>query len=323
MSQLMDALVEAEIKAAAERRRAQRYRRLGTAVFAPFRHASEPIVNGFSAAAVSIRQKCAAAAAATDRGLAKIQPGAWTRRGTAAVDTKLHATAGAVARALIALFQGVAGIAANARANAWRKSAVLRAWFVVKRRPAVSAKWSDAHRVVARAASKRRDWVRSKLGAMADTGWQRYAAIAIVLASAMIEIFVFGGANTLLMLDQNRLTVATQHGAAEGFLDPLPEPVVRTARVPEPVAPAARVPEPALPPPQDKPAKRANPPRKSLVKAEDDKEPAHEEARVAKRVVTYRTDGGELRPLESKASEPNPPRRSGESGVQLNVKWEN
>jgi hypothetical protein len=324
MSQLMDALVEAEINAAAERRRLQRYRRFGAAVFAPLRRASESIVNGFSAAAVSIRQKCAAATAAADRGLAKIQPGAWFRRGVAAVHTKFRATAGAVERALMTLFQSVGGIAANARANAWRKSsalagavsgglAVLRARFVVKRRPAVSAKWMGALRAVPSAAGKRRDWVRSKLGALAETDWQRYAAIAIVLASAMIEIFVFGGANTLLMFDQNRLTVATQHGAAEGFLDPLPEPVAR----------AARVPDAASPPPEDKPAKRTNPARKSLVKAEDAKEPAHEEARVAKRVVTYRSDWGELRPPESRPSEPNPPRRSGESGVQLNVKWEN
>jgi hypothetical protein len=325
MSQLMDASVEAEINAAAERHRAQRRRRLGAAVFTPVRRAGESIEKGFSAAAASIRQKAAAAVAAADRGMARIQPGAWIHRGMAAIDTKLGAAAGMVQRALMALYERIAGIAANARVNTWRKSsalaaavggglALLRARSAVKRRPAVSAQWMGALRAVPRAASKQRDWVRSKLGALAETGWQRYAAIAIVLASAMIEIFVFGGSNTLLMSDQNRLTVATQHGAAEGFLDPLP---------PQPVARAARAPDPVSPPPEDKPTKRTNPARKSLVKAEDVKEPAHEEARVAKRVVTYRSDLGDLRQRESKPSEPNPPRRNSESSVQLNVKWEN
>ena len=175
-----------------------------------------------------------------------MNPGPWTRRDAVKIKSALYGAASALEQTLTALFhrfaQGfVAGAQrlAAAAENVWQTGrqrtaatgrsassglAALRSKFTRKRRSAVPENWTRALRALPATAGRSLGSARAKLGALSETGWQRYAAIAIVFASAMIEIFVFGGANTLLMSDQSRLMVATQHGAAETLLDPPPAP---------------------------------------------------------------------------------------------------
>ena len=282
------------------------------------------------AAAASVRQKRAAAARMASNGLARMNPVPWARRGAATIKSSLYGVATALEQAIAALFLGLSkGLAAAQRLaaaaeNVWQSGrqrtaatgrlarsglAALRSKFTMKRRPTVPENWTRALGALPATARRSLGSARAKLGALSETGWQRYAAIAIVFASAMIEIFVFGGANTLLMSDQSRLMVATQHGAAETLLDPPPAP-----------APIAR--EAIDTPPQPRSVKRASPERK-VVDKPSDKTKAAPESRVAKRTVTYRAELERPRPLETRASEPVAPRRNTENNVQLNVKWEN
>jgi hypothetical protein len=294
----------------------------------------ESAANGFGAAAATVREKRAAAARMATTGLARMNPVPWTRRGAVKIKSGLYGAASALEQALAALFQRLArGFAVGAQRlaaateNVWQTGrqrtaasgrlagsglVALRSKFMMKRRPVVPKNWTRALRGLPANAGRSLGSARAKLAALSETGWQRYAAIAIVLASAMIEVFVFGGTNTLLMSemsDQSRLMVATQHGAAETLLDPPPTP-----------APIARTAPDA--PPQPRPVKQASGERKVVDKPNDKTEAAHE-ARVAQRTVTYRAELERPRPLEPRVSEPVAPPRNNESNVQLNVKWEN
>ena len=269
-------------------------------------------------------QRLAAAARMASACLARMNPVPWMRRGPVRIKSGLYGAASALEQALAALFQRLAQGLAAAAENVWQSGrqitaatgrlassglAALRSKFTMKSRPAMPENRTRALRALPAAAGRLLGSARAKLGTLSETGWQRYAAMAIVLASAMIEIFVFGGANTLLMSDQSRLMVATQDGAAETLLDPPPAP-----------APIAR--EAIDTPPQPRSVKRASAERKVVDKPSDNTEAAHE-ARVAKRTVTYRAELERPRPLETRVSEPVAPRRNTENNVQLNVKWEN
>jgi hypothetical protein len=345
MSQAMDLAVESEIKAAAAQRRLWRHRQpvrrlqarssaLFTAARRIPRRMRESAASGFGAATVTVREKRAAAARMASNGLARMNPVPWTRRGAVKIKSGLYGAASALEQALTALFQrlaqGFAGGAqrlADAAENVWQTGrqrtaasgrlassglVALRSKFTMKRRPAVPKNWTRALRGLPATAGRSLGSARAKLAGLSETGWQRYAAIAIVLASAMIEVFVFGGTNTLLMSemsDQSRLMVATQHGAAETLLDPPPTP-----------APIAR--KETDTPPQPRPVKQASAERKVIDKPSDKTEAAHE-ARVAQRTVTYRAELERPQPLVPRVSEPVAPPRTNESNVQLNVKWEN
>ena len=158
--------------------------------------------------------------------------------------------------------------------------------------------------------------LKEKYTALAEGGWQRYAAITIVFASILIETFIFGGTNTLLQPDDNPLPVTTQNGAAQSLLDQL-DPTPRVASAPDLVAK-----------PQPKPAKRMKVVSKTSAKPSGVTELLHDDARTTRRTVTYRSDWYDFpRPgLQASGAGDLSPRKNLENTgakKQLNVKWEN
>jgi hypothetical protein len=162
-----------------------------------------------------------------------------------------------------------------------------------------------------RAGTAIRGWIRLKAAALSESGWQRYAAVAIVLASALIEIFVFGGANALLVFERSQAPALVQHGAAESFIEPTREKILSPRQV-------SVAPDEAPTPKQ--PANRASAGRKPPSRSRPEKEQEHLEARVAKRVVTYRLEAKTPEPAQSRVSDSS---RNAATAPQLNVKWEN
>lgn len=325
MSLAMDASVDTGLRAAQKRRRwtLQPARRVASASVAATRRANTTVGNGIGAAKTKARAQSAAATATVRRGAAKIQPLVWTRRGAKAVSSKAGATAAALKQIFLPGLQSLgaagrrlydhggraAGALRRAPAGAWNTLNARLAARPRRQRPKVLPEIFPKLWLLA---GSSRGWIRMRLTDLFEAGWQRYAAAAIVVVSAAIEIFVFGGTNTLLLSDSNRVAVSTQNGGAESFLDPLPE------LKPQPVRTNDRQPAPEL----AKPTKTVNTVRKAPSKPALG-EPDYQDAWVGKRTVTYRAEAERPRLLEAKPSEPVPQRRATESAVQLNVKWEN
>lgn len=176
-------------------------------------------------------------------------------------------------------------------------------------------------------------------GAALSEGWQRSFAIILLLASVSIEMFIFGGTDTLVRHDDNTLAVLSQNGAAESFLEPFDSPVAAApARAPAP-KPAAK----AVKRIHVEPKKSAQPAQPKISAPPTEVEPSHYEARIARRTVTYRPAWRDFPKIvlpERKPVPPVPSRRTVEKHTaknqpdtkrnqsdantdQLDVKWEN
>jgi predicted Ser/Thr protein kinase len=175
-------------------------------------------------------------------------------------------------------------------------------------------------------ASRQNLLARSKefVSSVSENGWKRYTVIAVLLASVMIETFIFGGANTLL-----------KPGLLKPELNPLtPETanlVTDDAPRIEPRATAARTSDTKTfePKPEPSVVKHVNPRPKTSGKPGSPADQQYLQALNIKRTVTYR-----VAPLEKQISRPSAQeirrgelsRSSPDSNLvknQLNVKWEN
>jgi protein kinase-like protein len=165
----------------------------------------------------------------------------------------------------------------------------------------------DAHNLIAR--------LKEFVGSVSENGWKRYAVIAILLASVMIETFIFGGANTLLSPDFNQTTATISSGTIQ---DLTRSDVSATAVIADPE------PEPRI-------VKRTNKRPRSVDRASTSADELYYQALNTKRTVTYRTPRAEAqnqiqRPSAPEVSPVEPSRRNADTNLaktQLNVKWEN
>jgi hypothetical protein len=181
---------------------------------------------------------------------------------------------------------------------------------------------------------------KETLNRFGDIGWKRHLVLGVILASVMIETFIFGGANTLFTPDSKPLPASRIELAEIPVTPPDPTPAVTNEQATVELSRPAAM-EPELAP---KPAKRRNRASRRIEKpSEKQNSPADGlflEALDSKRTVTYRSQPENSPPVlkesppvlqESKISEPTPPRRNTENNTvkpqllqpKLDVKWEN
>jgi serine/threonine-protein kinase len=323
----MDRAMEARVRNAAPRAGWKQTSRRVTALAQTSRSAGSQLRRAERAAAARVRaitaglgQACLAAARLGHDARAKMNLAESSRRWVLQTKSGLTAARTALQQARAEGLRNLQGQAAQARLRCREKASrfgflantagsLLRAR-LTRRRGWTKSKIGDRTHVAGRnLATWMRDRVRPKFAA---SGWQRYAAFAILAASVTIEIFVFGGANALLVFERTPGPAIVQHGAAESFIEPAAENTVsplRQIRVLRDQAPAP-----------ERPVNRASTVSKPS-RSRSDKENDHLGARDAKRVVTYRTETKAPTLTERRASDP--PRKRSDSPRQLNVKWEN
>ena len=268
-----------------------------------------------------IRQKRASAARTVRSGMETINPVTSFKRGA----TKINAWMHGIVSELAGISSTTVG---NAKKMARQKNDIIMRAVRLRTEAIHPSVWTKS------GAARLRDWTRAfqatpmrihrrfgslkeNFAAFSEGGWQRYVAITIVVASVLIETFIFGGSNTLLRPDNNPSPAISQNGAAQSILDQL-DPTPIAAGAPDPGAEL-----------QPQAAKRMNVQAKTPAKPSRDAEHLHYEARAARRTVTYRSDWYNFpRPnvRAPRAGEPIPASRNAENNTaktQLNVKWEN
>ena len=170
--------------------------------------------------------------------------------------------------------------------------------------------------------------LKGRLNRLSDSGWKQYVVLAVLLVSAMIETFIFGGANTLFGPDSKPLPASRIETADSPVEPPAPSPAATNE---QDVVGVSRASE-AEPEPQSEVVKPLNRASRTIEKSNAKPNPPADnlylEALNSKRTVTYRSNAESDRPVlqELRTSEPSPPRRNAENTPvkpQLNVKWEN
>ena len=330
MSQALGAPSEAKkIGAAAKRRRAWRQRgarRVSSgaiAVFAATLRRYRSLGDTFAATA---RQKRAGVARAVRAGMETVNPATRFRSGGARINAYVRGVASRFARIPGNVKRAITNMAGNAEKMIRQKNdtiarAARRAMETMdpvtwtKRSAATLRVYASAFQPAPMSSRRLFGLLKEKFAAFSETGWRRYVAITIVLASVLIETFIFGGTNTIFRHAENPLSAISQTGAAQGLLDQL-DPTPMAARAPDPGADA-----------QPKPVKRLNAAPRTAVKPSDDAEPSHYQARISRRTVTYRPGWDKIpRPDVTAPKAAEPPGRNAENNTaknQLNVKWEN
>jgi len=157
--------------------------------------------------------------------------------------------------------------------------------------------------------------LKKRFAVFAENRWKRYAVFATVLASLMIETFIFGGANTLLSPGLNSLPALNHGGAGQSILAPL-----NPASPPAPAVDVNSEPKPKV-------LNRLNRGTRISEQTNRSAEDLHHGALNSKRTVTYRDaeiHSNRQVVLEVRVSEPA--KRNPENTTvkpQLNVRWEN
>lgn len=328
MSQALGAPSEAK-KIAAKRRRAWRQRgarRVSSgaiALFAVTLRRCRSLGDTFAATA---RQKRAGVARAVRAGMETVNPATRFKSGGARINAYVRGVASRFARIPGNATRAITNMAGNAKKMIRQKNhtiarAARRAMDTIdpvtwtKRGAAGLRAYASAFQPAPMSTRRLFGLLKEKFAALSETGWRRYVVITIVLASVMIETFIFGGTNTIFRHAENPLSAISQTGAAQGLLDQL-DPSPMAARAPNPGADA-----------QPKPVKRLNAAPRTAVKPSDDAEPSHYHARISRRTVTYRPGWDKIpRPNVTEPRAAEPPGRNAENNTaknQLNVKWEN
>ena len=328
MSQALGAPSEAR-KIAAKRRRAWRQRgarRVSSgaiALFAVTLRRCRSLGDTFAATA---RQKRAGVARAVRAGMETVNPATRFKSGGARINAYVRGVASRFARIPGNATRAINNMAGNAKKMIRQKNdtiarAARRAMETMdpvtwtKRSAATLRVYASAFQPAPMSSRRLFGLLKEKFAAFSETGWRRYVAITIVLASVLIETFIFGGTNTIFRHAENPLSAISQTGAAQGLLDQL-DPTPMAARAPDPGADA-----------QPKPVKRLNAAPRTAVKPSDDAEPSHYHARISRRTVTYRPGWDKIpRPDVTAPKAAEPPGRNAENNTaknQLNVKWEN
>jgi serine/threonine protein kinase len=159
--------------------------------------------------------------------------------------------------------------------------------------------------------SSDRSALNERFSGFAQNNLKRYAVLATLLVSVLIETFVFRGANTLLSPELNSIPVLNRTGGVQSILEPL-----NSASAPAPAIEVASEPEPP------KPLKRSN----QFARVRSEGNELHHDALDSRRTVTYRSEPEKAsRPV---LPEPRLPetKRNPETKiakVQLNIRWEN
>ena len=158
--------------------------------------------------------------------------------------------------------------------------------------------------------------LRTRFTGFAENNWKRYAVLATLLISVLIETFIFGGANTLLSPDFNATPDLNRNSAAQSILEPLnpgPPPALELDEEPEP---------------QPKVVNRNNRGTKISGRTSTGDEGLHHGALNSRRTVTYRVEAEKEfnRPTAQDVRVTEPVKRNPENNSakpQLNVRWEN
>jgi serine/threonine protein kinase len=184
---------------------------------------------------------------------------------------------------------------------------------------------SAANAILAGSVNRLFGWCKKIFTAASETSWKRYAVLALLLGSVMIETFFFAGANTLL-----RPAKSTPNGSHVGVVDQLFAQIDDASlatettnlaeneppRVEKPRSPAAKNPEP-----RRAAAETAKHQPRASQRAASDRSRRLSVARPAPEKPIHRPAL-----QESRASEPAFSRANSENHkvkLQLNVKWEN
>ncbi len=178
--------------------------------------------------------------------------------------------------------------------------------------------WADGIHLHFRSVSTRARRIpvglKDRFTGFAENDWKRYVVLATLLASVLIETFIFGGANTLLNPDINSIPVLNHTGAAQSLLEPL-TPGSTTVELD------------SQPEPQPKIAKRVNRGTRISEQTNRSAEDLHHAALSSKRTVTYRdAEDHSNRPVVHEVRVSEPTKRNPENNTvkpQLNVRWEN
>ncbi|MGH7854085.1 MAG: serine/threonine protein kinase [Candidatus Binatia bacterium] len=220
------------------------------------------------------------------------------RQKQASATRSLHSATGSLRRTVIALNPWI-----------WTKRAAfkIQAWTHGIQSPFGS---------VSSAALKIPGRLKERLTGLTENNWKRYAVLATLLASVLIETFIFGGTNTLLSPDFNSIPALNRNGAAQSILEPLdprPTPAIEIDSQPEP--------EPKIVTHMNRGARISQ--RTGTAEGL-----RHQEALNSKRTVTYRVEAENHfnRPTVQDVRLSEPSKRNPENNtakVQLNVRWEN
>jgi tRNA A-37 threonylcarbamoyl transferase component Bud32 len=296
------------------------------ALFAATLRRCRSLGDTFAATATIIRQKRAGVACAVRAGMETVNPATRFKGGALRINAYVHGLASVFRRISGNTERAITDTAGNIKKIIRQKNATIAraarrgmetidpvTW--TKRGAARLRAYASALQPGPMSTRRLFGSLKEKLAALSGTRWQRYIAITIVLASAVIETFIFGGTNTIFRHTENPLSAISQTGAAQSLLDQLdPTPI------------AASGPDPGADP-QSKPVKRLNAAPRTAERPSDDAEPLHYQARISRRTVTYRPGWDKIpRPNVPEPRPAEPPGRNAENNTaktQLNVKWEN
>jgi hypothetical protein len=336
MSQAIGVVAEARAASAAPKRGrmplrlVKRFSSVPAALFARATRIRESITVTFGGAGDIIRQKNESAMRTTRAGMDAISP--TTRlKGAAAklqscprrVLSGINTMRGRLDHARVAGFAGAdmarqkyTGMGRAVRRGVEASSPATR----LKRGTSTFFGWMHRTKRVAKATPVTANPLLRSFGEFLDrfseNGGKRYVVLTLLLASALIEMFIFGGKNTILRPADN-IKVTSRSGTVP-ILSEVPDPPAastpddQTVRQPTIVKGTERTP-------------------KTFDKTKAGRDDLHYEALNSRRTVTYRSPrtGAENpihRPGAHELRVTEPPRRNAENSAakkQLNVIWEN
>ena len=157
--------------------------------------------------------------------------------------------------------------------------------------------------------------LKERFTGFAEINWKRYAVLATLIVSVLIETFIFGGTNTFLNPDFNSIPVLNHNGAAQSVISESLNPAATPVELDSESAPQPKI------------AKRVNRGTRISKPTNARAEDLQHEALSLKRTVTLReTENQPNRPALQDARVIEPIKRNTENTAakaQLNVRWEN